>query len=139
MKVCKICNEVNSDNSPICKICSSREFKSYEEESKKSSDEILRRDKIIKFIEGGLIIFYVSVAITMISINYNNLSLENIISSIISAIVGIGLIKFTGLIFSIKHIFSLKDSSEDNMSDMYETYLKFGGVIALGASIWFLF
>lgn len=141
MKVCKKCGEINEDERTFCKNqnCLSREFTSYYELKNKSLNKLSKREgrkRALKFLVIGI---YIVLFIISFIVNFKNLSISSLIISIISAVVGFMLIYFTGLFFEIMHMFSLKDSSYENMSDMYDTYLKLGGVLSLIYSIYNLF
>ncbi|HBI7120227.1 TPA: hypothetical protein K8N05_002578, partial [Clostridium perfringens] len=90
-------------------------------------------------LEKAIFITYLAGVLIAGIINFRNLIFSNIILTIVSGIVGIMCIKFTSFVFEIQHIFSLKDPSGDNMADIYESYLKVIGVLALIYSVYLLF
>ena len=130
MKICKRCGEVNEDENLLCKNgdCLNKEFEDYEALKNKA-----------KNLEKAIFITYLAGVLIAGTINFRNLSFSNIILTIVLGIVGIMCIKFTSLVFEIQHIFSLKDSSGDNMADIYESYLKVIGVVTLIYSVYLLF
>ena len=135
MKICKRCGEVNEDENLLCKNgdCLNIEFEDYEALKNKTKNNLIRKEKLKSLLE------YLAGVLIAGTTNFRNLSFSNIISTIVSGIVGIMCIKFTSLVFEIQHIFSLKDPSGDNMADIYESYLKVIGVVTLIYSVYLLF
>lgn len=137
MKICKRCGEVNEDENLLCKNgdCLNKEFEDYEA----LKNNLIRKEKLKSLLEKAIFITYLLGVLIAGIINFRNLSFSNIILTIVSGIVGIMCIKFTSFVFEIQHIFSLKDPSGDNMADIYESYLKVIGVLALIYSVYLLF
>ncbi|HFE9684665.1 hypothetical protein P5F04_02285 [Clostridium perfringens] len=141
MKICKACGEVNEDENLVCKNgdCLSREFEDYETVKRNVDSNLKRKEKLKSVLEKTIFVIYLIGVLIACTLNFRLLSLSEIISTIVLGIVGVMCIKFTSLVFEIQHIFSLKDSSGDNMADIYESYLKVIGVLALIYSIYILF
>lgn len=141
MKICKICGEINEDGNLVCKNgdCLSKEFEDYEKVKNNANNNLKRKEKLKSVLEKIIFVIYLIGVLIACMINFRNLSFSNIILTIVLGIVGIMCIKFTSLVFEIQHIFSLKDSSGDNMADIYESYLKVIGVLALIYSVYLLF
>ena len=141
MKICKRCGEVNEDENLLCKNgdCLSKEFKDYEALKNKAKSNLIRKEKLKSLLEKAIFTIYLAGVLVACTTNFRNLSFSNIISTIVLGIVGTMCIKFTNLVFEVQHIFSLKDSSGDNMADIYESYLKVIGVLALIYSVYLLF
>ena len=141
MKICKGCGEVNEDENLLCKNgdCLSKEFEDYEAVKNKAKSNLIRKEKLKSLLEKAIFTIYLAGVLIACTTNFRNLSFSNIISTIVWGIVGIMCIKFTNLVFEVQHIFSLKDSSGDNMADIYESYLKVIGVLALIYSVYLLF
>ncbi|MDZ4991568.1 hypothetical protein GNF80_01085 [Clostridium perfringens] len=141
MKVCKRCGEVNEDKNLICKNadCFSREFDDYEKVSNDVKSNLRNKEKLKKNLEIGLLVVYFLIILIVGVLNFKELMISKVIATIALSIIGILCVKFTGFIFEIQHAFSLKDSSGDNMSDMYESYLKVLGILALIYSVYLLF
>ncbi|MBS5967974.1 MAG: hypothetical protein KIB11_02460 [Clostridium perfringens] len=141
MKICKRCGEVNEDENLLCKNgeCLSKEFEDYEAIKNKAKNNLIRKEKLKSILEKAIFIIYLLVVLIAVILNFRNLSFSNIILTIVLGISGIMCIKFTSLVFEIQHIFSLKDSSGDNMADIYESYLKVIGVVTLIYSVYLLF
>lgn len=141
MKICKRCGEVNEDENLLCKNgdCLSKEFKDYEALKNKAKSNLIRKEKLKSLLEKAIFTIYLAGVLIACTTNFRNLSFSNIISTIVLGIVGTMCIKFTNLVFEVQHIFSLKDSSGDNMADIYESYLKVIGVLALIYSVYLLF
>ncbi|MFR7936952.1 MAG: hypothetical protein ACLU4S_16445, partial [Clostridium perfringens] len=133
MKICKRCGEVNEDENLLCKNgdCLSKEFEDYEAVKNKAKSNLIRKEKLKSLLEKAIFTIYLAGVLIACTTNFRNLSFSNIISTIVWGIVGIMCIKFTNLVFEVQHIFSLKDSSGDNMADIYESYLKVIGVLTL--------
>ncbi|EOU1755324.1 hypothetical protein LTX21_000575 [Clostridium perfringens] len=141
MKICKRCGEVNEDENLLCKNgdCLSKEFEDYEAVKNKAKSNLIRKEKLKSLLEKAIFTIYLAGVLIVCTTNFRNLSFSNIISTTVLGIVGIMCIKFTNLVFEVQHIFSLKDSSGDNMADIYESYLKVIGVLALIYSVYLLF
>ncbi|EJT6170084.1 hypothetical protein QTI99_02295 [Clostridium perfringens] len=141
MKICKRCGEVNEDENLLCKNgdCLSKEFEDYEALKNKAKSNLIRKEKLKSLLEKAIFTIYLAGVLVACTTNFRNLSFSNIISTIVLGIVGTMCIKFTNLVFEVQHIFSLKDSSGDNMADIYESYLKVIGVLALIYSVYLLF
>ncbi len=125
----------------LCKNgdCLSKEFEDYEALKNKAKSNLIRKEKLKSLLEKAIFTIYLAGVLIACTTNFRNLSFSNIISTIVLGIVGIMCIKFTNLVFEVQHIFSLKDSSGDNMADIYESYLKVIGVLALIYSVYLLF
>lgn len=141
MKICKRCGGVNEDENLLCKNgdCLNKEFEDYEAIKNKAKNNLIRKEKLKSLLEKAIFITYLLGVLIAGIINFRNLIFSNIILTIVSGIVGIMCIKFTSFVFEIQHIFSLKDPSGDNMADIYESYLKVIGVLALIYSFYLLF
>lgn len=141
MKICKICGEINEDGNLVCKNgdCLSKEFEDYEKVKNNANNNLKRKEKLKSVLEKIIFVIYLMGVLIACMINFRDLSFSNIILTIVLGIVGIMCIKFTSLVFEIQHIFSLKDSSGDNMADIYESYLKVIGVLTLIYSVYLLF
>ena len=125
MKICKRCGEVNEDENLLCKNgdCLNKEFEDYEALKNKAKNNLIRKEKLKSLLEKAIFITYLAGVLIAGIINFRNLSFS----------------KFTSFVFEIQHIFSLKDPSGDNMADIYESYLKVIGVLALIYSVYLLF
>ncbi|HAT4303079.1 TPA: hypothetical protein I9091_000001, partial [Clostridium perfringens] len=119
--------------------CLNKEFEDYEAIKNKAKNNLIRKEKLKSLLEKAIFITYLLGVLIAGIINFRNLIFSNIILTIVSGIVGIMCIKFTSFVFEIQHIFSLKDPSGDNMADIYESYLKVIGVLALIYSVYLLF
>lgn len=141
LKVCRKCKEVNEDGAPICKNsnCASSSFEDYKEVSNEANKELERKRVIKNKIALAILTIYTIVFLTGMVLNINRLGVIDIIVAGILTIGGIACLKFTGAIFMFRHMFSVKDVDESDMSDMYDTYIKLSGVIALGYSLFILF
>ena len=141
MKVCRRCGEVNEEENLICKNgnCFSREFDDYEKVSNDVKSNLRNKEKLKKNLEIGILVVYFLIILIVGALNFKELMISKVIATIALSIIGILCVKFTRFVFEIQHVFSLKDSSGDNMSDMYESYLKVLGILALIYSVYLLF
>ncbi len=135
MKVCTKCGEINNDNDLICINCnaSNKFFIDYDKAISISKKNIDIKNKIKKNTLLVLSIISISLILLLLFLNFRNqtLSLNLISKTIMFIIIGFILIKFTGKIFLLTHIFSLKDLDENQMSDMYDSYIKLTGFILI--------
>lgn len=141
MKICRRCGEVNEDKNLICKNaeCFSREFDDYEKVSNDVKSNLRNKAKIKKNLETGILVVYFLILLIVGTFNFKELMLSKVIAAVALSIIGILCVKFTGFIFEIQYVFSLRDSNRENMSDMYDSYLKLLGILALIYSVYLLF
>ncbi|EGT3617694.1 hypothetical protein FHH43_15925 [Clostridium perfringens] len=141
MKVCRRCGEVNEEENLICKNgnCFSREFDDYEKVSNDVKSNLRNKEKLKKNLEIGILGVYFLIILIVGIFNFKELMISKVIATVALSIIGILCVKFTGFIFEIQHVFSLRDSNRENMSDMYDSYLKLLGVLALIYSVYLLF
>lgn len=135
MKVCTKCGEINNDTDLICINCNSSNkfFIDYDEATLITEKNIAKKSKMKKNIFLILSIISILFIGLLLFLNFINqtLSFDLIFRIVLLVAIGIVLIKFTGKIFLLTHIFSLKDLDEDQMSDMYDSYIKLIGFILI--------
>lgn len=139
MKICNRCGELNSKDSLICGNCnsSSKFFRDYEEEAINSEKNINKKNRVNKNIIKILFIIGILLIGLLVLLNLSNetLSINLIFKTIVFIAIGAVLTKFTEEVFILTHIFSIKDLKENQMSDMYDAYLKFLGMISIVFSV----
>lgn len=135
MKVCTKCGEINNDTDLICINCNSSNkfFIDYDEATLITEKNIAKKSKMKKNIFLNLSIISILFIGLLLFLNFINqtLSFDLIFRIVLLVAIGIVLIKFTGKIFLLTHIFSLKNLDEDQMSDMYDSYIKLIGFILI--------
>ena len=135
MKVCTRCGEINNDTNLICINCnaSNKFFIDYDEATLISEKNIAKKSKMKRNIFLNLSIISILFIGLLLFLNFINqtLSFDLIFRIVLLVAIGIVLIKFTGKIFLLTHIFLLKDLDEDQMSDMYDSYIKLIGFILI--------
>ncbi len=135
MKVCTRCGEINNDTNLICINCnaSNKFFIDYDEATLISEKNIAKKSKMKRNIFLILSIISILFIGLLLFLNFINqtLSFDLIFRIVLLVAIGIVLIKFTGNISLLTHIFLLKDLDEDQMSDMYDSYIKLIGFILI--------
>lgn len=141
MKICKACGAINEDGNLFCKNgqCLCKDFEDYDAAKNNSINNLKKRENLKGIFEKSILIIYILILFIVGIINFKELRFLDIFMAIFLGVTGILCVKFTSFIFEIKHILSLKDSSGENMSDMYESYLKILGIFSLIYSISLLF
>lgn len=141
MKICKVCGEINEGGNLFCKNgdCLCKEFEEYDKAKNKSVNNFKKRERLKRIFEKSILLIYILILFIVGIINFKELRFIDVSMTILSGVTGVLCMKFTSFIFEIKHIFSLKDSSGENMSDMYDSYLKIVGILSLIYSIYILF
>lgn len=131
MKICKVCNEINDDENIVCRnpecLSSGDTFKDYNNEKYNVSKRMKSKSLNRSIGKSLIIIIYALILVTLIIIN--KISLISTFKFVLIGLIGVLCFKFTSTIFIITHLFSLKNVENDQMSDMYETYIKLIGVI----------
>ncbi|MEG1480837.1 hypothetical protein [Clostridium sp.] len=132
MKVCKGCGEVNDNEAPICKNsdCSSRIFEDYNKMKSNSISNLKLKERKNKIISNGVIVIYMLALIGLIILNIykETLTFSIVFEVIILVFIVVLCIKFTSKVFLITHFFSVKDINEEQMSDIYDTFVKIAGL-----------
>lgn len=135
MIVCKKCNTANVESAVSCKDCgaplANYEAQGYEKRIEKveiSREKKIKRKKLIKLILS--IIYLLSITgLVLMNIVFHKGSITLIVSTIAFILAGYICINKPELIFIITHLFSVRDVSGEDMSDMYETLVIVAGYL----------